>query len=106
MAKSAGVEVEDFIEFFRDPPEEAQLKTLAWNDGELDGEGFVDWTPFEHPQLGRVEMGGLKTKFTAQNPPPTFLRAGRPRLPPGRPPRRAPPPRSWGRGPGSPSTSV
>jgi murein tripeptide amidase MpaA len=75
VAKSAGVEVENFIEFFRDPPEEAQLKTLAWNDGELDGEGLVDWTPFEHPQLGRVEMGGWKTKFTAQNPPPKFLRA-------------------------------
>ena len=75
MAKSAGVEVEDFIEFFRDPPEEAQLKMLAWNDGELDGGGFMDWTPFEHPQLGRVEIGGWKTKFTAQNPPPKFLRA-------------------------------
>jgi murein tripeptide amidase MpaA len=73
--RSAGVEVEDFIEFFRDPPEEAQLKMLAWNDRELEGEGFVDWTPFEHPQLGRVEIGGWKTKFTAQNPPPKFLEA-------------------------------
>src|SRR3712207_8872954 len=27
----------------------------------------------DHPQLGRVEVGGWKTKFTHQNPPPTFL---------------------------------
>jgi murein tripeptide amidase MpaA len=75
MARAAGVEVEDFIEFFRDPPEEASLKMLAWNDRELEGDGFVSWKPFDHPQLGRVELGGWKTKFTAQNPPPKFLRA-------------------------------
>ncbi len=74
-AKSAGVEVEDFIEFFRNPPEEAQLKMLAWNDRELEGEGFAPWKPVRHPQLGRVEVGGWKTKFTIQNPPPKFLEA-------------------------------
>lgn len=74
-AGSAGVEVKDFIELFRNPPEESQLAMLAWNDGELDGEGFTPWTPFEHPQLGRVEIGGWKTKFTTQNPPPIFLKA-------------------------------
>ena len=75
MAKAAGVEVKDFIEFFRDPPEEASLAMLRWNDEELGGEGFVEWTPFEHPQLGRVEIGGWKTKFTYQNPPPKYLEA-------------------------------
>jgi murein tripeptide amidase MpaA len=74
-AKSAGIEVTDFIEFFRNPPEEAQLRMLAWNDRELGGEGFSPWTPFDHPQLGRVEIGGWKTKFTSQNPPPKFLKA-------------------------------
>ncbi len=73
LARAAGVQVEDFIAFFRDPPEEASLKMLRWNDAELDGEGFVPWTPFEHPQLGRVEIGGWKTKFTFQNPPPKLL---------------------------------
>ena len=74
-ARAAGVEVEDFIEFFRDPPEEAQLALLAWNDRELGGEGFIPWTPFEHSQLGRVEIGGWKTKFVSQNPPPGYLKA-------------------------------
>lgn len=75
MAKAAGVEVSDFIEFNRNPPEDAQIKMLEWNDRELGGEGFSEWTPFEHPQLGRVEIGGWKTKFTAQNPPPHLLEA-------------------------------
>jgi murein tripeptide amidase MpaA len=75
LPASAGVEVKDFIPFFRDPPEEASLAMLAWNDRELGGEGFSPWTPAEHPQLGRVEIGGWKTKFTYQNPPPRFLRA-------------------------------
>jgi murein tripeptide amidase MpaA len=48
---------------------------LRWNDEELGGEGFVGWSEFEHPQLGRVEIGGWKTKFTYQNPPPKYLNA-------------------------------
>jgi murein tripeptide amidase MpaA len=75
MAKASSVEVDDFIEFSRNPPEEAALKMLAWNDEELNGEGFVPWRPFEHPQLGRVEIGGWKTKFTFQNPPRKYLEA-------------------------------
>ena len=75
LARNAGIEVDDFIEIFRRPSEEQQLKMLAWNDRELDGEGFAPWTEFDHPQLGRVEVGGWKTKFTFQNPPPKFLEA-------------------------------
>lgn len=52
-----------------------ELEYLRWNDEELGGEGFVDWHPYDHPQLGRVEIGGWKTKFTAQNPPGKLLEA-------------------------------
>jgi len=40
-------------------PVEDELKLLRWNDKELDGEGFVAWRPFRHPQLGPVEIGGF-----------------------------------------------
>lgn len=33
------------------------------------GEGFVEWQPFEHPTLGRVEIGGFEPGFKF-NPPP------------------------------------
>ncbi|HWP38799.1 MAG TPA: M14 family metallopeptidase [Gemmatimonadales bacterium] len=52
----------------------SQLERLRWNDEELRGAGFVAWTPFDHPQLGRVEIGGWKTRFTGQNPPPHLLK--------------------------------
>src|SRR5690606_1102791 len=32
------------------------------------GEGFIDWTPFNHPQLGEVEIGGFVPGFR-MNPP-------------------------------------
>ena len=53
--------------------EEAQLNLLKWNDRELAGKGFVPWYEFDHPQLGRVELGGWNSKFTLTNPPPQFL---------------------------------
>lgn len=40
--------------------EEEQLK---WNDTEMDGKIFADWTAFDHPQLGRVEIGGFVRKY-------------------------------------------
>jgi len=55
--------------------EESQLALLAWNDRELAGQGFVKWREFDHPQLGKVEIGGWKTKFVLTNPPPQFLEA-------------------------------
>jgi len=47
---------------------------LRWNHEKLKGDGFVKWKPYDHPQLGAVEIGGWKTKFTRQNPPPRFLK--------------------------------
>jgi len=55
--------------------EEVGLGLLRWNDRELAGEGFVDWRPFDHPQLGPVELGGWKTMFTLKNPPRQMLAA-------------------------------
>jgi murein tripeptide amidase MpaA len=49
--------------------EEEQLNELKWID-ENYPDGFLDWTPYEHPQLGPVEIGGVERKFTRRNPPP------------------------------------
>jgi hypothetical protein len=42
---------------------------LRFNDEELGGKYFTDWTPYDHPQLGRVEIGGWWTRFWRQNTP-------------------------------------
>ncbi len=43
------------------------------NDERFGGRYFTDWTPFDHPQLGPVEIGGWHTKYWNQNPPPELL---------------------------------
>ena len=44
------------------------LALLAFSDKELDGKGFVQWTPFQHPTLGEVEIGG-EVPFVSNTPP-------------------------------------
>ncbi len=53
--------------------EEDGLKLLKWNDEVLDGEGFVNWHCFEHPELGEVEIGGWLPKTVRQNAPGKLL---------------------------------
>jgi len=40
-------------------PVEDELKLLRWSDEKLAGQGFAKWQPFDHPQLGPVEIGGF-----------------------------------------------
>ena len=47
-------------------------KWLAYSDEHRAGEGFVDWAPFDHPQLGTVEIGGFVPGFRV-NPPEAEL---------------------------------
>ena len=54
---------------------EADLKLLQYNDTHLGGEGFVEWREFDHPQLGRVEIGGWTHMYTFRNPPPESIAA-------------------------------
>lgn len=46
-----------------------ERKLLAYSDQHLGGKGFIPWTPFQHPQLGPVEIGGWDLKRCRQNPP-------------------------------------
>lgn len=71
--RQAGIEDYKFIDWYREHPVEDDLKLLKWSDEVLDGKGYVDWYPFEHPQLGRVELGGWNQMYAFWNPPPQFL---------------------------------
>jgi murein tripeptide amidase MpaA len=57
----------------KDQTEEEGLKLLRWLDENLGGAGFERWRPFDHPQLGPIELGGWHTKTVRQNAPPRFL---------------------------------
>ncbi len=52
-----------------------ESERLRWNDEVLDGNGFAEWSTHRHPQLGEVEIGGWRARFTSRNPPPQLLRS-------------------------------
>lgn len=66
LQSRAGIErpANDAMRVVREQTEEDGLKLLKFNDESLDGDGF------EHPQLGKVELGGWKSKQMRQNAPP------------------------------------
>lgn len=47
-----------------------EIRLLRYNDEHLGGRGFINWEPFEHPQLGHMEIGGWTHMYTFRNPPP------------------------------------
>jgi len=71
--RQAGITDYKFIDWYREHPVEDDLKLLKWSDEALGGRGYVDWYPFEHPQLGKVELGGWDMLYAWRNPPPEFL---------------------------------
>ncbi|MGH2751142.1 MAG: M14 family metallopeptidase [Actinomycetota bacterium] len=73
--RQAGLRDYHLIEWLKDHPVEDDLTMLAWNDEALSGKGYVDWYPYEHPQLGKVELGGWDFMYCWTNPPPEFLEA-------------------------------
>lgn len=51
-----------------------ELEVMRWHDQHrADKDDFKTWTPYTHPQLGDVEIGGWNPKFWSQNPPPDLL---------------------------------
>jgi murein tripeptide amidase MpaA len=71
--RQAGIEEYKFIDWYREHPLEDDVKMLKWSDEVLGGKGYVDWYPFDHPQLGPVELGGWDRLYAFGNPPPQFL---------------------------------
>lgn len=71
--RQAGIEKYKFIDWYREHPVEEDLQLLKWNDEVLDGKGYVNWYEFDHPQLGKVELGGWNYESFWRNPPPVLL---------------------------------
>lgn len=71
--RQAGITDYKYIDWFRDHPHADDITMLKWSDEKLDGKGYIDWKPLDHPQLGPVEIGGWDAHFAFRNPPPQFL---------------------------------
>ena len=71
--REAGITGYKYIDWFRDHPPEDDLKLLRWSDEKLGGAAHHGWRPYDHPQLGRIELGGWDRFHAFSNPPPAFL---------------------------------
>jgi murein tripeptide amidase MpaA len=71
--RQAGIQEYKYIDWYREHSLEDDLKMLQWSDQALGGQGYVDWYPFQHPQLGQIELGGWNVQYAFRNPPPQFL---------------------------------
>jgi murein tripeptide amidase MpaA len=69
----AGIKDRKFIDWMRDHPHEDDLKILQWADENTAKGAYVEWYEFEHPQLGKVELGGWNNMYTWRNPPHHFM---------------------------------
>lgn len=75
LPTAAGVENRAFLEWFRDHPHEHDLKLLKFVEEHGDPGAYVDWYGFDHPQLGKVELGGWDFMYSWRNPPHNLLAA-------------------------------
>jgi murein tripeptide amidase MpaA len=73
--QKAGITDYHFVNWFADHPIADDLALLEWNDEALGGRGYVDWYPFEHPQLGPIEIGGWDWFNVWGNAPPEYMEA-------------------------------
>jgi len=79
--REAGILEYKFIDWYREHPVGDDLKLMRWNDETLDRRGYVDWYPFQHPELGPVELGGWNYLSVWSNPPPNLLQRELARFP-------------------------
>jgi len=71
--REAGIDKYLYIDWFRDHPIDDDLKLFRWSEQKAGGAAHVDWKPFDHPQLGKIEIGGWNRLHAFSNPPPQFL---------------------------------
>ncbi|MBT3380318.1 MAG: hypothetical protein HN742_21300 [Lentisphaerae bacterium] len=67
LVNSAGIKTEEIFAVSSDQEYEALMRrVLAWWDEQTERDQiFRAWTPFEHPQLGLIELGGLLGRHMA-----------------------------------------
>jgi murein tripeptide amidase MpaA len=69
LPTEAGVQDRKFTDWFSRHPLEEDIMIFKWSEEHVGPQGYVAWYPFDHPQLGKVELGGWNTLYTWRNPP-------------------------------------
>ena len=58
-----------FVQYYERVSRKDLVKLAWWDRDENNGRSFPPWRPFDHPQLGRVEIGGIDPRVGIWNPP-------------------------------------
>ncbi len=73
ICKKAGVPCEWSAESFEEKKSIERFNACVKWVKENCPQYYLPWKSFEHPDLGKVEIGGFNSKFTHQNPPEDLL---------------------------------
>jgi murein tripeptide amidase MpaA len=75
LPTEAGIKDRKFTEWWRDHPHEQDVQILKWIDEHGESDSYIPWKQFEHPQLGKIELGGWNTLYSWRNPPHAYTEA-------------------------------
>jgi murein tripeptide amidase MpaA len=73
LPDEAGVKDRKFFEWYRTHPHHEDVQILKWIDEHGEEGVYSDWRPYEHPQLGKIEIGGWDLMHSWRNPPASSL---------------------------------
>jgi murein tripeptide amidase MpaA len=73
LPTEAGIKDRKFFDWYRDHPHEEDLQILKWVDEHAGKDAYIPWQPYDHPQLGKIELGGWNNIFSWRNPPLNYL---------------------------------
>lgn len=73
LPTEAGIKDIKWIEWWRDHPHSEDVQILKWIDQHGESDSYLEWKTFNHPQLGKVELGGWNTIHTWSNPPIDYV---------------------------------
>lgn len=72
LERTAGVPKEGYYNLYP-RNEEVQQKVYAYVKANMADKGWRDWKTFDHPQLGKIEIGGMVNIWSYRNPPGNLL---------------------------------
>jgi hypothetical protein len=72
IERAAGVDKVGYMNLYP-RTEEIQQKVYDYVLKHAPERGWREWMPFDHPQLGRVEIGGMVNIWSYRNPPEALL---------------------------------
>jgi murein tripeptide amidase MpaA len=73
LPTAAGIKERKFIDWWREHPHEQDVQILKWVEENTGSGNYIDWYAFDHPQLGKIELGGWQNMYLWRNPPPELL---------------------------------